>query len=479
MTQNITIDVNVPLVIDLDGTLILGDSLHESFSHIIFHHPSRIFQAIYSLRFGVAFFKKTVDNDAIIHPKCFVYRQSVIELIRTEKSKGRKIFLVTAATQSIAERVNEHLKCFDGYKGSSELINLKGEVKLHWIKDNFPNGFIYVGDSQADIPIWEEAVLGIAVISRHGNKKILNQSRIDLEVIQDNHGSAFIDFFKASRLHQWTKNLLLFVPLLLGHIVSDFYADIRTLLGFLLFSILASATYIINDISDLSADRLHNTKRFRPIAAGYIPIFYAMGLSFFLLIIAVFGGWILNKQFALFMAIYFILTISYSLFFKRYPLIDVTCIGALFTIRIILGSVLNDLPISTWLLSFSACFFFSLSMAKRHVELMRATKMKLDIVEGRGYVAADWPATLAFGISAAISSIVIMLLYISDDTAKIAYANPHWLYVVPICVFLWVQRIWLLSHRAILDDDPIIFALKDKLSYLLGTIIIGAIIFAL
>lgn len=188
----------------------------------------------------------------------------------------------------------------------------------------------------------------------------------------------------------------------------------------------------------------------------------------------------LSIKFTLVVLVYLLLTLSYSFKLKKLPMIDVTVIGALFTLRIVMGQVLNGLLASPWLLSFSALFFFSLALAKRHVEVLRSGAAKRESVKGRGYVAQDWPLTLGFGLSSAIASIVIMLLFVAlDGNATHAYQHPVWLYVAPAGVFIWLQRIWLLSQRMELNDDPIVFALKDKMSYVIGFLVAVSFVLAL
>jgi 4-hydroxybenzoate polyprenyltransferase len=191
------------------------------------------------------------------------------------------------------------------------------------------------------------------------------------------------------------------------------------------------------------------------------------------------AGFLLAPAFSVAMLGYVVLTLAYSFSFKRVAMLDVATIAALFTMRIVMGGVLNGLPLSPWLNSFSAFFFFSLSLAKRNVELMRASATGKDEVPGRGYSASDWPMTLAFGVASAVASIVVMLLFVTDQARASGYVTPDWLFVAPICVFLWISRIWMLSFRMDLDDDPVVFALKDKVSYLLGVIVLMGFLLAL
>ncbi len=471
-------DRRLPLVCDLDGTLIKSDSLHENFFEALFHSPQQLLRAIPSWLKGRAALKETLASVRSIEPRALPYREEILELIRGAKVDGRETYLVTAADQSIADNVVSYLGSFDGAKGSDGSSNLKGRRKLTWLQENFPQGFIYAGDSAADLPIWEAASGAVLVDNGVRYARQLREIGIEVRTIGPEKSNPVKDWLSELRIHQWSKNGLIFVPLLLGHIAGGFYAVLKTSVGFLAFSLIASATYIINDLADLEADRAHATKRFRAIAAGRISVLTGFLASILMLAAGIGVALLLHLQFALSVAVYLVLTLAYSLRLKRYALLDVAVIGALFTLRIVMGQVLNDLAFSPWLLSFSVMFFFSLALAKRHVEAMRACSKGKDAIKGRGYLPDDWPLILGYGLSSASASIVIMLLFLAlDARVTQVYHNPAWLYVAPAGVFIWLQRIWLASHRMDLHDDPIVFALKDKTSLFIGAIV--ALAFAL
>ena len=469
-------DHHLPLVCDLDGTLIKSDSLPENFLKAFFQSPQHLLRTIPSWFKGRAALKETVANVRSIEPQVLPYREEILELIRGAKAGGRETYLVTAADQSIADNIICHLGSFDGAKGSNGSLNLKGRHKLRWLQANFPEGFIYAGDSAADLPIWEAASGAVLVGNGVKFETQLREAGVEVRTISCERGNSVKDWLSELRVHQWSKNVLIFVPLFLGQ--GNFYAALKTGIAFLDFGLIASATYIINDLADLESDRAHATKRFRAIAAGRISIINGFLASLSMLVVGIGVALFLQPQFALAVAVYLVLTLAYSIRLKHYALVDVTVIGALFTMRIVMGQVLNDLAFSPWLLSFSAMFFFSLSLAKRHVEAMRACSKGRDVIKGRGYLCDDWPLTLGYGLASASASIVIMLLFIAlEARVPQAYHNPAWLYVAPAGVFIWLQRIWLLSHRMDLHDDPVVFALRDKTSLLIGAII--ALAFAL
>lgn len=285
-------------------------------------------------------------------------------------------------------------------------------------------------------------------------------------------------WLRAARVHQWAKNVLVFVPLFVGHAYNNPNNILLGMAGFVLICLLASAAYVLNDVADLDADRLHQTKRLRAIASGDLSIRVGIAAASIVIVIVLVAADLLVPGFALTLLMYLVLTLAYSFALKKLPLLDVLIIAILLTLRIVMGTALLGLAYSPWLLSFAGTFFLSLALAKRHVEIKRADKADLKTIPGRGYRADDWPLTLSFGTGAGLTSIVIMLLYLADDAAPSGfYSNARWLYAIPALMTMWLMRIWLMSNRMELDDDPVVFALKDHASLALG--IGAALAFAL
>ena len=274
---------------------------------------------------------------------------------------------------------------------------------------------------------------------------------------------------RAFRVHQWAKNLLLFVPLFVGHAFGDPRAIVASALGFVLLCLLSSATYIVNDLADLDADRAHATKRLRPFAGGGLKIIHGLIAAPLMIAAALAGAVALSPPFAGTLLVYLVLTTAYSFGLKRVALLDVFVIGILFTLRIVMGAEVVGLTHSAWLLSFALAFFISLALSKRHGEVMRAASADAGEIAGRGYRGNDWAVTLSFGIGVGLVSIVIMLLYMTNDAAPSGfYHQPGLLYAIPALLTLWLMRIWLLSNRMLLHDDPVVFALRDAASLSLG-----------
>jgi 4-hydroxybenzoate polyprenyltransferase len=284
---------------------------------------------------------------------------------------------------------------------------------------------------------------------------------------------------QALRLHHWSKNLFVFVPILLGHAYDDPAKVLAAGAAFLILGVLVSAGYLINDLADLAADRQHESKRHRPLASGRISTSAGITVAIAMIVVAFAAAIALSRDFAIVLLVYFLLTVGYSLWLKRLALIDVAAIATMLTLRIAAGGAVTGIGQSPWLLSFSAAFFLSLALAKRHCEIMQAASSGTGAIAGRGFHGDDWPLTLTFGVGAGLTSILIMLLYLANDAAPSGfYPRQGWLYVVPAVVLVWLMRVWVLSHRRELHDDPVIFALRDPASLLLGVAVVAAFILA-
>jgi 4-hydroxybenzoate polyprenyltransferase/phosphoserine phosphatase len=474
----ISIDCSIPLVVDLDGTLLLTDTLHESFVATLFRSFGiGLASALKGLRNRAAA-KRYLSDRHKLDVSLLPQRDNLVELIRAERDRGREVHLVTAADQSIADRVRSEFGLFTSATGSDGARNLKGEVKLAYLRQRFPAGFLYAGDSVTDGPIFR-AARG-AILCDLGPEAARDLAATGARVLAefDRGRPSLAQWILVARPHQWSKNILIFVPLIVGHALFDRQKLIATTFGFLILCVLASASYMLNDLADLEADRLHPTKRYRSFASGHISIASGLIVALLGILAALVAGFALSRDFALVLCGYFLLTMLYSFQVKRIPLLDVFVIGTLFTSRILMGAAVASLRQSPWLLAFSMSFFLSLALVKRHVELMRAPQDNQTAVPGRGYRSDDWPLTLVFGIGAGLTSVLIMLLYLTNDAAPSGfYRETAWLYVIPAATTLWVMRIWLLSHRAVLDDDPIVFAVHDPTSWALAAVV--AIAFAL
>lgn len=458
-----------PLVVDMDGALLRTDVLFEAIASGLARRPLQTLLAFRFLLAGRARFKRAIAEINDVDVESLPLREDFITYLAAERAAGRPLHLVTAAQEEIAKEVAQRVGLFDTVQGSTDGRNLKGGKKLEAIQERFPAGFAYAGDSAADLKVWREAdaiVLagaspGVAAQARRMSKPVegeFNEPPANLRV-----------WIKALRVHQWSKNGLVFVALMLSHRYLDPGAWLATIQAWGAMCLTASGTYLINDLSDLAADRRHRSKQFRPLAAGKIPIQTALLLAPVLILAGLAIGFAGSVSLGLLICLYLAMTLSYSMALKRVPMLDVTILGGLYTVRVIIGAVAIAAALSPWLLTFSFFFFFAMSLAKRHVELVRA--LAAGKIDGRGYLPGDAPVTLAFGVSATAASILIMMLYMVEEAFPSgAYGRPEFLWTAPVLVAIWTMRIWLLAQRGELSDDPVAFAVKDKTSWLLGAI---------
>jgi 4-hydroxybenzoate polyprenyltransferase/phosphoserine phosphatase len=459
---------SLPIIVDLDKTLILTDSLYEQIAAVCVSEPVGLLKALPHLVEGRAALKaalaQQVDPDAVTWPLC----DDLVLWLRNEADKGREIHLCSGANQVIADSVARHLGFFTTATGSDR-INLKGQAKADYLATRFPEGFVYVGDSRADLPVWRAAQ---GIILANTSAAVERAARdLGRPVIAQFQRPLFtiIDCLAALRVHHWTKNALIFVPFILGHAWAKPHALATVVMGLFCLLMITSATYLINDISDLSADRRHWSKRNRALASGRLSIPAGFSLAALLLMGGFGGALALSPSFALILAGYVVLTFAYSMGLKRVPLLDTFIIGTLFTSRLVMGIALLNLDYSEWLLTFSMFFFFSLAIAKRHTEIVRAGRSLSHGLVRRGYQLEDAPLTLVLGVSTSVASLLIMVLFIVQEVQQQGlYSHPKTLWAIPMALSLWVSRIWLFAHRGQLDDDPVSFAVRDKVSLLLG-----------
>ena len=469
-----------PLVVDLDGTLTTSDSLVEAMLSVLFQRPETLVPACRSLLKGRASFKQFLADLGVYSPNSLPLRDDLLAYLVAEQKAGRQLHLATAANQSVADGIAARVGIFSSALGSSDGVNVKGKVKLAHLKERFPDGFSYAGNDRSDLHVWSEATSAVIVNASEATRRAARKLGTPVEREFPAQHVTFREWSRAVRIHQWSKNLLLFVPLLLAHRYHDVSAILTVLVGFLCMGLVASGTYLLNDLSDLDADRAHITKRNRAVASGAISAGTAVVLALVLMGGGLVGGTLLNLPFAGLLLAYCTLTLSYSLRFKRTPMFDVFLLGSLYTLRVFMGIVLIDAPVSPWLVTFSLFFFFSLAMAKRHVEIARAGAASISgLIKGRGYTAEDAPLTLTFGISSGLVAILILFLYVANDAYPMgSYKHPEWLWLTGFLVFLWLSRIWLLSSRRELDDDPVAFAVDDPLSWFLGALMLGILLMA-
>lgn len=472
--QPIALPLSVPLVLDLDGTLFATDTLHEAFFIFLRRRWRDAWEIPLWVARGRAHVKEklssVVTTDDVAH---FPVNTALEAFAAREAKLGREVVLATGADRSIAEKAQARFPFISRVVASDGSTNMTGAAKAAELKKIFPDGFVYAGDSGADIEVWRHCDGGVFAGARTG---VYDRMRGASDVIaafpRESLGLGSVR--RAMRLHQWAKNALIFVPLVMGGKALSPHAWLHAFAAFLAFSLLASATYAINDLWDLHDDRRHWSKKARPVASG------EMQISSSLWIIAICG--LLAGGLALFagegclgiLALYLLLSLSYSLRLKREPIVDVLMLAGLFTIRLLLGVVVTDVVLSPWLLVFSMFVFLSLSLAKRHTEILKVSAHGRAVAHGRGYTAGDGPFVLALGASSMMAAVLVLTVYLIEDAfPKGFYTQPAFLWGCAVILFLWLSRIWLLSYRGQLHDDPVAFALKDRVSLLYGGLMVA------
>ncbi|KQT48101.1 prenyltransferase [Devosia sp. Leaf420] len=463
--------MDLPLAVDLDGTLISADLLWEGLFQLLKKNPLLIFLVPIWALSGKARLKaeiaRRIDFDASLLP----YRQDFVAYLMTQKALGRDLILVTAAASSFARAVADHLGIFSAVYSSDETVNLAAHNKAKLLTDTFgAKGFDYAGNDRADIEVFEAARHAIVVApdataSRY--QKRTGAQRFDAPK------PSLKTYAKMLRCHQWLKNALVFAPAVLAHQVTSATVMFESLLGFFAFCAAASAIYIINDIIDLPLDRQHATKRNRPFANGTFSIPFGLKVSGGLMVIAGLICFALPPLFAAVIALYAVTTTAYSFAIKRMLLVDVICLAGLYTLRIIGGKVAATMPLSFWLIAFSMFFFLSLALVKRYVELQTSKVSERDRIAGRGYRPEDISIIGQAGIASAFTAALVLSLYIQSQEVIGYYTSPWLIWpLVPIVLYITI-RIWILAYRREMHDDPVVFIATDWRSQLFVAIGVG------
>lgn len=464
-----------PLAVDLDGTLLLCDSLIEMFVVCFLQNPFTAICALFELSKGIPAFKAAIFKLNSLSIDKFPIRQDFLQYLRHEKSSGRSLHLVTAANQGIADAVFQSLKIFDDATGSSETRNLKGREKLAYLQERFPDGFSYAGDCAADLPIWEKSA---SIILAGADQKTIGLAKaLGVPIEQEFHPASggLRVWAKALRLHQWSKNILIFVPFILAHKYTNLDAVLNVTFAFFCMGFIASGTYLLNDLFDLNADRAHRSKHKRAIASGAIGAGTAIVVAAFLISAGLLGAAVISLTFLSVAVLYIVLTLFYSLKLKKIPMFDVFVLGMLFSMRLLMGTVIIHAAISPWLFMFSLFFFLSLSLVKRYTEVVALESNdsnSADELVGRDYRKRDEPLILAFGVSTSVVSVFILMLYVLYEAFPAnTYKHPDWLWFIMPIILVWIMRVWFLSHRGEMHDDPVVFAIKDRVSWGLGALL--------
>lgn len=489
--------INEPLCIDLDGTLVKSDTLLDSVIVLSRQSPRSLLRLPIWVLQGKAAFKRNVSSVVALDVVHLPYNQPLSQYLRQQHAAGREIYLTTGADNTLAERVADHLGLFTGVLASDGSLNLTGHNKLAAFLQRFPSGFSYIGNARLDLPLLTHSVHPMVANPTRALTAGLHSAAVQPARSFTDTTSPLKAWLRAIRLHQWAKNTLIFLPLLLAH-VRALGPAAATLLAFLSFGLAASATYIFNDLLDLEADRHHPRKRSRPFAAGdlspitgaaTILLFFALSLTLALLLPHVLTTlspqfiWNGQGSFLEWLVLYAITTTAYSLRLKRMVLVDVIVLSCLYTIRILAGSAASGVKVSPWLAAFSIFFFLSLAFVKRFSELESITlsndPCETLAVKGRGYRLSDLEQLRSFGTSSGYASVVVFTLYIGIGVAQNLYPHHARLWLLVPVLLLWLSRLWLKASRGELHEDPVIYAITDPRSLQLGVVVLIIVLSAL
>ena len=460
-----------PLCVDLDGTLVATDALWESILLATRAQPTTLFRLLGWLMSGRAHLKRQLAERVVPDVTTWPYRPEVVTAIEQARTASRPVLLVTASDQKIADAVSDHLKLFDEAAGSDGTTNLKGGAKHKFLQARFgEGGYDYIGDSDADVPVWAGARRAMVVSSSRGvmekASQVANAQEVPTEAV-----STPMAMLRAIRPHQWTKNLLLFVPAVLAHKIGLLEVTSHVAIAFVAFGLCASAVYVINDLLDLESDRLHPSKRRRPFAAGHLSIPTGVAMAS----VCALGGVglaavLLPTPFVAALLGYLAITTAYSVYLKRQMLVDILVLALLYTYRVIAGGLAVDVPVSFWLLAFSMFFFTSLAFAKRYSELTRLRNANGEDAPGRGYSVVDLEIVRSVGPATGLIAVLVFALYIHSPKVRTLYERPMLMWAICPLLMYWIVRVWFLAGRERLDDDPIVFAVRDPVSYVVGVL---------
>ncbi|MGL4317706.1 MAG: UbiA family prenyltransferase [Pseudomonas sp.] len=460
-----------PLVVDLDGTLLRSDLLYESGMGFLKRHPLRLLQPCLWLLQGKAELKARLARAVPLDVAMLPFNQPLIALLREQRAAGRPLVLATASHRHYAEAIAEHLQLFDRVLATDEGVNLSAHNKRDLLVQEYGEaGFDYVGNSHDDLTVWEKAREAWLVDPHSGVERRARRAGNVQRVLQT-PTRPLQAWLKAVRPHQWLKNLLLLVPLLASHQVTDLPLVLMALLAFCCFGLCASSAYLLNDLLDIADDRHHPSKCRRPLASGALSIRAGLFSVPLLLGTALLGSWFLPPLFGVALLTYLLLTLAYSFYLKRVMMLDVITLASLYTLRIIAGAFALGLMPTFWMLAFSMFIFLSLALVKRYAELRDArSRGETQRSRGRGYYPGDLEMLASLGAASGYLSVMVLALYIQDHSTMALYRRPELIWMACPLLLFWISRTWMLAHRGRMHDDPVVFAVKDRVSLLIGAL---------
>jgi 4-hydroxybenzoate polyprenyltransferase len=470
---------HVPLCVDLDGTLVKSDTLVDSLLVLLRTRPQLALRLPGKLLHGKAAFKAYVSASVSLDVAYLPYNRKLLKFLQQERAQGRALYLATGADGSIAQRVAAHLGIFTGVLGSDGVTNLTGSKKLDRLRTRLGSEtFDYIGNARPDLPLLAHANAPMVANPTLGLRLGMRARGIRPARVFEERSHPLRSLLKAVRLHQWAKNLLIFVPLLLSHVLTASLL-LTALAAFICFSLTASAAYIVNDLLDIEADRRHPRKRQRPFASGDLSAFAGICISAVFLFMGLVGGRLLPGGFYGWLLLYLAATLAYSSYLKRIALVDVLVLSGLYTLRLQAGSAATSSHISHWLAGFSIFLFLSLAIVKRFAELENLRASGSPPKNGRGYLVADIEQLRSFGTTSAVAAVVVFANYISGREVVVLYRQPRLLWLIMPLMILWLFRVWLRASRGTLNEDPVVFALTDRMSLLTGAAVVAIALLAI
>lgn len=466
---------SIPLCVDLDGTLLRTDTMSESILVLLKQNPLRLMQLPLWLMDGRASIKQKIASRTWLDVASLPINEEVLAYIEEQRQAGRRLLLVSGTDIKVARAMAEHIPVFEEVYASDGTVNLSGHGKAEMLRERFgKGGFDYAGNARVDLPVWAQARRAL-VVNEGGSLAKKAEALCEVEKVFAPPKVGLRTWLEALRVHQWAKNLLIFVPILGAHRWHN-YTELRgSILAFLAFCLCASSVYLLNDLFDLEADRYHPTKRQRALASGRLPLLSGMIAALVLLVLSILIALVLPISFGVTFAGYYILTSLYSVRLKQIEILDVLTLAALYSIRVVAGGYAAQVTVSDWLLAFSLFVFLSLAFVKRFTELQLLKSG--EIMRGRGYRVADRELVSTMGVASGYFAVLVLALYINQPLVTQLYRHPSALWFACPVLLYWISRIWLLAHHGELHDDPIVFALKDRTSWLVLLIlfIIGGI----
>jgi 4-hydroxybenzoate polyprenyltransferase/phosphoserine phosphatase len=468
---------NVPLVVDLDGTLLRTDLTLESALRLVKQKPWLALLIPFWLLKGRAYLKRRIFHLIRMDLSLLPLHDELLAWLRDERQRGRRLILATASDHEQASLVVGPLGLFDTVLGSDGQKNLKGKHKLETIVEECGENFDYVGNSSADLPIWKSCrrsvVVNASARAERSARHLGNVARLFPPSL-----TAFRDTFRALRCHQWIKNLLVFVPAITSHTILDWSVASKSMLAFLSFGFCASAGYIVNDLLDLEEDRQHPMKKDRPFASGQLSIGSGVLLALASLSASAALAGFLSDAFLMGLITYLVLSFLYSAYLKRLLVVDVIVLALLYSLRVIAGDMATGIVLTMWLLSFAFFLFLSLAFSKRAADLIQLRHDSRKLVPGRGYVTADLEAVCIAGMCSGFLSSVVLALYINSDSVQLLYRRPVLLWGLQPVLLYYIIRLWMICRRGELTDDPIQYTASDPSTYgaalLAGLVLLAA-----